>query len=312
MKKLILLIFAAVLAVCSISVSASEADSNTERPTALYDGSKAYMQKKAASDTLTPGVPMGQEMPEVSYVTLDGATFDTAQVLKEKKAVLINFFRVQCPFCVEEFPIFNELMEEYGDQAAFLALDSSMYDSPEDIKELRDQIGIKIPVAQETEWVLSDIIPYEGYPCTVVLDKNNTLVFYQDYALASADNLKEVFDAILAEDYEGGYEQIHEYSEIEAAFYADDTEAAQGYTIVVKDQNGEPVADVMVNFCSETQQTCRMNATNSSGEIFFEVPEDVYHIAILAAPEGYHYDADFELYTEDHYGDPVSITITKD
>ena len=76
--------------------------------------------------------------------------------------------------------------------------------------------------------------------------------------------------------------------------------------------NGNPVPNVIVNFCSDAQQTCRMDVTDNNGEIFFEVPEDIYHIAILAAPEGYSYSSDSDAYTENSYGDPIQITIKKD
>ena len=55
-----------------------------------------------------------------------------------------------------------------------------------------------------------------------------------------------------------------------------------------------------------------MDATDNNGEIFFAVPEDIYHIAILAAPEGYSYSSDSDAYTENSYGDPIQITIKKD
>ena len=256
-------------------------------------------------------VPMGQVIEGASFTTIDGETFDTDQALKEKKALLINFFMVSCYACMEEFPLFNDLAEIYGDQVAFLALDSNGYDTEDEIRELRDELGIDLPIAQELEWQLSEQIPYIGYPCTIVLDKNGTLVFYQDYGIDSADELVEMFDEILAEDYEGGYEVCHSYDiEVEGDL-EEAEEALSGYKILVKDQNQDPIPNVMINFCSEIQQTCRMEGTNEDGEIFFEVPEDSYHISILAAPEGYSYDKDFEMYTTDYYSDPIDITITK-
>ena len=312
MKKLLILASAAVLILCSLPVSAAENAPRLERPTAI-------MEKAAAMDTedarsRDAAVPIGEILPGVTYTTIDGETFDTAEVLKEKKALLINFFRVSCPYCVEEFPLLNELAEEYGDQAAFLALDSDMYDIEENVREVRDQNSISFPVARELEWYLSDMIPYEGYPCTIILDKTGALVFYQDYVLKDRDALKEVFDTILAEDYEGGFEQVNAYKDLPEEDKAEPSGeiAGNGYTIAVKDQNGDPVPDVMVNFCSDAQGPCQMDATDRNGEIFFEVPKDIYHIAVLAAPEGYSYSSDSDVYTEESYGDPIQITIHKD
>jgi len=307
MRKLLILFSAALLITASIFTVAAQAGTSSER----------------ASE-----IPMGEVLPGASYTTIDGEPFDTAEVLKEKKAIFINFFRVTCPFCTEEFPLFNELAAEYGDRVGFLALDSNTYDTEDEIKALRDEHQLTFPVAQESKWILSDIIPYDGYPCTVVLDKNGALVFYQDYIIEDTDEIKGVFDTILADDYESGFVKAHVYDEeygdeqaaqadeeaAEAAETADAaaaTAAEKGYRIIVKDQNGDPVPSVMINFCSDAQGTCRMNPTDENGEIFFEVPEDTYHISILAAPEGYSYEANFEMFTKDHYNDPIDITIKK-
>lgn len=325
MKKLLILFSAALLITCSIPVYA-QAGTRFHRTGNIYNtAAKTDDGAQEGETASTSKIPMGEVLPGASYTTIDGETFDTAQVLKEKKAIVINFFRVTCPFCVEEFPLFNELAAEYGDRVGFLALDSNTYDTEDEVKALRDENKIAFPVAQELKWVLSDIIPYAGYPCTVVLDKNGALVFYQDYVIREADEIKEVLNTILADDYESGFVKAHvfeeEYGDGSAAQEdAESTETAEtaaapaaekGYRIVVKDQNGDPVPNVMINFCSESQGTCRMDATKENGEIFFEVPEDTYHIAILAAPDGYSYEADFEMYTKDHYGEPIDITIKK-
>ena len=314
MKKIVILLSAVLLIACSIPVfAASDSVHRFERPKGILGKAAAQDQEDAQSQD--EAIPIGEILPEVSYTTIDGETFDTAEALKEKKALLINFFQVSCPYCVEEFPLLNELAEEYSDQAAFLALDSNMYDAEEAVSEFRDQNSISFPVAQELEWELSDMIPYDGYPCTIILDKNGAMVFYQDYVIRDKDEMKEVFDTILAEDYEDGFERVHAFNDLpdeDAEAEPSGENEGSGYTIAVKDQNGDPVPNVIVNFCSDAQQTCRMDATDNNGEIFFEVPEDIYHIAILAAPEGYSYSSDSDAYTENSYGDPIQITIKKD
>ena len=277
-----------------------------------------------ASDTEnTKTVPMGEHIPDMSFTTLSGEHFDTAEILQEKQAILINFFRVSCPFCIEEFPILEHLQEIYGDQVAFLALDSSLYDSAEEVEELQDEYQITLDIALEGTWTLSKIIPYDGYPCTIVLDKNGDLVFYQDYSFEDETELAETFDCLLAEDYKSGYRKMNSYEDL--LDEPDETEdqpvkeqnpennmVQNGYQIVVSDQNKDPVEGVMINFCSEAQGTCRMDETKSDGTVFFEVPEDVYHIAILAVPSGYSYDQDVEMYTDNHYEFPINISIVRD
>ena len=91
--------------------------------------------------------------------------------------------------------------------------------------------------------------------------------------------------------------------------------SAPGYRIAVTDQDGKGVAGVYLNFCSDAQGTCMMGQTDENGEVFYEVIEDIYHIQLLSVPEGYSFDREFEVYTEDHSPEPgevIAVTIQKD
>jgi hypothetical protein len=66
------------------------------------------------------------------------------------------------------------------------------------------------------------------------------------------------------------------------------TDAAQadGYVIFVKDANTEePLADVRVQFCSDTQ--CMMAKTDNTGAAVFDVDPGNYEAHILKPPVGY-------------------------
>lgn len=83
----------------------------------------------------------------------------------------------------------------------------------------------------------------------------------------------------------------------------------QSYTVRVVDQYNEPVPGMYVNFCTDT--ACMMARGDENGVIVFSGAPDIYHVQILKAPEGYSFDAGFELYTDRDYGDWV-LNIWKD
>ena len=59
-----------------------------------------------------------------------------------------------------------------------------------------------------------------------------------------------------------------------------------GYLIFVKDANtDEPLADVRVQFCSDTQ--CMMGRTDNTGAAVFDMEPGNYEAHILKQPEGY-------------------------
>lgn len=86
-------------------------------------------------------------------------------------------------------------------------------------------------------------------------------------------------------------------------------EGDRAYTVRVADQNNEPVPDVYVNFCTDT--ACVMKKSDGDGMIVFDGAPDEYHIQILRVPEGYSFDAAFELYTDREYGS-WALCIRKD
>jgi hypothetical protein len=90
---------------------------------------------------------------------------------------------------------------------------------------------------------------------------------------------------------------------------ADDESSADAYIIHVLDQNGDPVPEVVVNFCTDT--ACTPCEADEDGTIAYTGKPDVYHIQIIDYPEGYSCDESFEMYTPVTYGEWV-LRLRKD
>ena len=114
--------------------------------------------------------------------------------------------------------------------------------------------------------------------------------------------LEEVI-AFLAEN--GEKVSSWEYTETEQPAKS----ARMAYTVHVVDQEGEPVEEAAVNFC--TDASCVPRESDQNGLITFNGMPAVYHIQLVDVPEGYSYDEDFEFYTDSVYGEWV-LRIRKD
>ena len=57
------------------------------------------------------------------------------------------------------------------------------------------------------------------------------------------------------------------------------------YTMRVADQNGQPVPGATVKFCSDF--SCQLLRTGDDGTVSVTAEPDVYHVSLLAVPEGY-------------------------
>ena len=102
-----------------------------------------------------------------------------------------------------------------------------------------------------------------------------------------------------------GYEVSWEYGEPAKAEEA----LLQAYVLHTVDQSGAPVPGVYINFCSDT--SCTLAETDENGTAAFESAPGVYHVQLVKAPEGYSFDADFDMYTGSTYGEWV-VRIRKD
>ena len=109
---------------------------------------------------------------------------------------------------------------------------------------------------------------------------------------------------------------LQEYLGEEGWTLSDDGEAPAAqdapqaaYVLHVVDQYGDPVPGMYVNFCTDT--ACVMTQSDASGTITFEGETDAYHVQLLKAPEGYSFDAGYEMYTPREYGE-WRLSIRKD
>ena len=81
------------------------------------------------------------------------------------------------------------------------------------------------------------------------------------------------------------------------------------YVIRVCDQYGLPVSGAYVNICTDT--TCQPSLTDENGEIHYPGDPQAYHLQVLKVPEGYSFDAGYEMYTPREYGE-WRLSIRKD
>ena len=126
------------------------------------------------------------------------------------------------------------------------------------------------------------------YDESVEEDAKGILVFF----FRNEDGISALAKA-LEEGGEGGL--TWEYAE-EAA-----EDGPQAYILHVADQDGNPVEEVTVSFCTDT--ACKYSESDENGTITFDGAPDAYHVKIIDAPEGYSWDESYEMTTSREYGE---------
>ncbi len=132
-------------------------------------------------------------------VTVDGQTYTISELLKTKKAVVINFWYETCDPCKAEFPFMNEAYAAYSSDIEILAVNP--YDGDENsVAAYKQENGIGFPMAKiDEKWAVA--MGLQAYPTTVVIDRYGTVAFMHTGSVPSTDSFNQLFGYFTAEDY---------------------------------------------------------------------------------------------------------------
>ncbi|MBQ9780249.1 MAG: redoxin family protein [Clostridia bacterium] len=154
------------------------------------------------ADTDLTGVnyKLGSVMHDFSVVDSDGTTHKLSDILKEKKACVLNFWYTTCSYCVEEFPYLNATYEAYKDKVEVLALNNYSGDDEDAVKLFKSSYGLTFPMAKDYS-SLGNAIGLEGYPTTVVIDRYGVIVLSITGGTSEAV-FRAAFEYVSADDYQ--------------------------------------------------------------------------------------------------------------
>ena len=125
-----------------------------------------------------------------------------SDLLKEKKAVLINFWYTECSWCITEFPLMQQAYEKFQDDIAIIALDPPDInnDTAIDVKNFQLNSGLTFDVGLDVEGFYS-AFGVEGYPTSVMIDRYGVITMIHPGAITSQRVFDVVFDYFTADDY---------------------------------------------------------------------------------------------------------------
>ncbi|MBQ6514175.1 MAG: TlpA family protein disulfide reductase [Clostridia bacterium] len=198
-----------------------------------------------------------------------------------------------------------------NDSTAHVIAEISASDSASDVLFYNADAGftaLKDMLDPERGVLAADVsLPEEGHVLVSLMDYNKLINGKKDpdvialYIARSPSELDHFVDTLKASGY--GKITVEYETETDAGSKAD------AYIIHVLDQNGDPVPEVFVNFCTDT--ACVPCESDEDGTIVYTGTPDVYHVQIIDYPEGYSCDESFEMYTPETYGEWI-LRLRKD
>lgn len=159
----------------------------------------AVIQGAAATDKV---YYIGDVMRDFTITDTDGNSHTISELLKTKKAVVLNFWNITCDPCKAEFPHLQKAYEAYKDEIALIAMDPVKTDSESGIKDFKQKFGLSFPMAScDPAWVAA-MAPM-GNPTTVIIDRYGVICVKETGGIAEG-----VFEAVFAHFVAEDYQQI--------------------------------------------------------------------------------------------------------
>ena len=279
----------------SIEVSVSALKGYIAEPRYYFTGTSANIVLKTAviedSDLTGVRYQLGDIMRDFKFTTTDGKVFQLSEVLKEKKAVLINFWYSTCGPCVNEFPYLQSAYEKYKDDIAVIALNNYPTDTLEDVKSFKQNMGLTFDVAKDYT-TLGKAFDLRGYPTSIMIDRYGTICLIEVGGLTSEKPFVAVFDHFSSDKYQQKlFESINELTPTErpnidmpsseeigaalngngfSATYTPETESADAeysWPFIVGTQNGETCVYPSNSYKDNSFATLNATVQLKAGEV---------------------------------------------
>lgn len=191
-------------------------------------GKQITLVSQVISDTDTTGVvyQLGDIMHDFTVTTIEGETWTLSEVLKEKDAVMINFWYTTCTYCIGEFPDLEASYQKYAEDMGIIAINGHSQETVSDVQkfveEFKDRFYTYYPVSDESEKddlklsfpIAKDTItnpvedPFEaaygdswGNPVSVIVDRYGVISMIHFGALPSERHFNTIFEYFTADDY---------------------------------------------------------------------------------------------------------------
>lgn len=188
---------------------------NTQPTTPAIEGAQIDLKLKPNGSFLS-GTPasgkkyeLGDIMHDFTITDTDGNTHTLSQLLREKEAVVLNFWFASCGPCNREFPYINEAYNNYWDEENKIAysdkmeiLAISIQDSRDSVITHKNNMGLQFPMFGKSAGAeVTNRFSIFAAPTTIIIDRNGVLCFCRVGSFDSTSQIEMFFNFYLGDNY---------------------------------------------------------------------------------------------------------------
>lgn len=153
-----------------------------------------------SSDLTGVTYELGDVIHDFTVSATDGTEYKLSELLKEKKAVVLNFWFINCGPCKMEFPYLQEAYDEYKDKIEVIAI-NPLDGTNDSIVTFAQDNGLTFPMAVGTaDW--TTCMELSAYPTTVVIDRYGTIGMIHKGMVTETETFTKVFEYFTSAAYE--------------------------------------------------------------------------------------------------------------
>ena len=126
-----------------------------------------------------------------------------SEILKEKRAVVLNFWGTECTWCVREMPAMQAAYAKYSDKLELLGVNAYMgcIDTDAEIANFMSENELTFPAMSDRSTGLANHFAITGFPFTVIIDRYGVIAETNAGAVLQESLWTEAFEKYTSDDY---------------------------------------------------------------------------------------------------------------
>lgn len=163
------------------------------------------------TDLFNTTYKLGDVFGDFVITSVDGTEYKISELLQTKKAIVLNFWFINCGPCKMEFPYLQQTYEEYQNDIEVLAL-NPLDGTDESVLKYAQDLELTFPMsACDSQW--QTCMQLTAYPTTVIIDRYGTIAMIHRGSITEKEVFANIFDYFTSEGYQ--QTKIRNISEIQ-------------------------------------------------------------------------------------------------